>query len=149
MGAIDVDLDAAVGGGRHRHGDSGGKYPRNAPEADPRVDQHGAMSRRVARRGLAAQVEGLAHRDPHRQRQIVVRQLAQQQPVERAAVGNVGNAPDRQILAIGDRTRQVHRGEQLSGHPRYPAQFLVVAKFGDQPPNAVAGGRSIFAGRRS
>ena len=89
---------------------------------------------RTVWRRLAAQVEGLVQCNPNRQRQVVVRQLAQQQAIQGTAVADVGNAAYRQVLVVRERSRQVDGGQQLAGDPRHAAQFLVIVEPRDQSP---------------
>ena len=69
---------------RHRHRDGRCIDPRYAPQPQACVEQNVAMMGRRSRRRFAAKIQRLVHRHAHRQRQIVVRQFAEQ-TADRAA----------------------------------------------------------------
>jgi hypothetical protein len=132
----------AVAGGGERHRGGGGQHARRAPHTDSGVEEHQAVPGRRARRRLAPQVERFVERDPDREREVVVRELAGQEAVQRTAMGEVRDAADGEVVALREPARDVHGCHQPAGQAREAGVLAVAGQLVEQAA------REVHAGER-
>jgi hypothetical protein len=93
--------------------------PRHAPKPDAGIEQQAQGARRLLLGRFAPEKESFVESDPNRQGQVVVSQLAQQQPIQRAAIGQIRHAADGQLFPFAQVSWQSDRGHEparRSGH---------------------------------
>jgi hypothetical protein len=131
MSAPEESLSVLFITGSQSERNGSGQHARNAPETNAGVEQDGERPGRLPHGRFTAEVKGFIESNADGKREIVVSEFAEEQAVERTAIGDIGDAADGEFFALGEPARKADGGHEFARGASDRPIFAIATEFFD------------------